>query len=130
MAKKKMTCRVEVKRVYDERAGADGRRILVDRIWPRGLSKEDLHHDAWLKNLAPSTGLRKWFGHDPARWDEFKKRFFTELDDRSGAVEEILALCRESRVTLLYGAKDRDHNNAVALKVYLEQRGGRPQARG
>jgi uncharacterized protein YeaO (DUF488 family) len=112
---------IRLKRVYDKPAKADGRRILVDRIWPRGLTKKDARIDEWLKEIAPSTGLRKWFGHDPSRWEGFKKRYFGELDNRPEQVEELARESRKRTVSLLFGAKDTEHNNAVALKEYLEK---------
>jgi uncharacterized protein YeaO (DUF488 family) len=113
---------IDLKRAYDPPAKSDGRRILVDRIWPRGIAKDDLRIDAWLKDVAPSTGLRKWFGHDPAKWDEFKKRYARELEQRPEALEELLEKARAGHVTLVFGAKDIEHNNAVALKEILECR--------
>jgi uncharacterized protein YeaO (DUF488 family) len=117
--------RIAVKRAYDAPARSDGQRVLVDRVWPRGVTKEALHHDAWMKALAPSTALRKWFGHDPAKWAGFRARYFSELDAQPEAVEELLGRCRQHAVTLVFAAQDRDHNNAVALKAYLEQRARR-----
>jgi uncharacterized protein YeaO (DUF488 family) len=116
---------VKLKRVYDAPAKSDGCRVLVDRLWPRGVAKDDLRPDVWLKDVAPSAGLRRWFGHDPAKWDAFKRRYFRELDEQSEAVERLLAKRREGTVTLIFGAKDAQHNNAVALKEYLEQRAGK-----
>lgn len=110
-----------LKRVYDNPAKADGRRVLVDRIWPRGLTKEEAQIDEWLKEIAPSARLRKWFGHDPARWTEFKKRYAKELDDQPERVEQLAREARKRTVTLLFGAKDVEHNNAVALKEYIEK---------
>ena len=101
-------------------------RILVDRLWPRGIKKEDLKLDAWAKELAPSTELRKWFGHDPAKWAEFKKRYLAELKraNATEAMRELLAKKpRAKTVTLLYGAKDTEHNEAVVLRDYLERAG-------
>jgi uncharacterized protein YeaO (DUF488 family) len=110
---------IRLKRVYDALAKADGRRILVDRIWPRGLAKRKARVDEWLKEIAPSAGLRKWFAHDPARWKEFKKRYAAELDDQRDQVEHLARAARQRTVTLLFGAKDTEHNNAVALKEYI-----------
>jgi uncharacterized protein YeaO (DUF488 family) len=110
---------IRLKRVYDAPAKADGRRILVDRIWPRGLAKRKARVDEWLKEIAPSAGLRKWFAHDPARWKEFKKRYAAELDDQRDQVEHLARAARQRTVTLLFGAKDTEHNNAVALKEYI-----------
>ena len=110
---------IQVKRVYDPPAPEDGYRVLVDRLWPRGLKKADAAIDHWLKEVAPSTPLRKWFGHDPAKWGEFRRRYAAELD----ANPEPVALLREraaaGTVTLLFGARDREHNDAVALQDYL-----------
>jgi uncharacterized protein YeaO (DUF488 family) len=113
---------IDLKRVYDPPATSDGRRILVDRIWPRGITKADLQIDAWLKDLAPSTELRNWFGHDPAKWDEFRKRYAGELEQRSEALEELVEKARAGHVTLVFSAKDTEHNNAVALREHLERR--------
>jgi uncharacterized protein YeaO (DUF488 family) len=112
---------IRLKRVYDKPAKADGRRILVDRIWPRGLAKKDARIDEWLKEIAPSTGLRKWFGRDPSRWEGFKKRYFGELDNRRERVGELARASKKLTITLLFGAKDTEHNNAVALKEYVEK---------
>jgi uncharacterized protein YeaO (DUF488 family) len=113
---------IGLKRAYEAPAKSDGCRILVDRIWPRGVTKDDLRVDVWLKDLAPSTGLRKWFGHDPKKWDEFRKRYARELEQRSGALEELIGRAKVGHVTLVFGAKDAEHNNAVALKQQLELR--------
>ena len=112
---------ITVKRAHDAPDRSDGCRVLVDRIWPRGVSREAAALDGWIKDVAPSTELRRWFGHDPARWDEFKRRYFDELADRPGPVGEVLATCSGGTLTLVFGAKDRDHNNAVALREYLER---------
>jgi uncharacterized protein YeaO (DUF488 family) len=113
---------VRVKRVYEKPAKTDGRYVLVDRIWPRGLNKTEARVDEWLKQIAPSTRLRKWFGHDPARWKEFKKRYAAELDDQPERLKELAHEARKRTVTLLFGAKDTEHNNAVALKDYLQRK--------
>lgn len=110
---------VRIRRAYDAPRRGDGFRLLVDRVWPRGVRKEDLDLDAWWKQLAPSTELRKWFGHDPERWEGFKERYFDELDATPDAVASLLERVRDGRVTLLYGARDRHHNQAVALREYL-----------
>ena len=94
--------------------------MLVDRLWPRGLRKDEVKIDLWLKEIAPSNELRKWFGHDPNRWIEFKKRYFQELDQKSELIEQIVAKAKEGDIILLYGAKDEEHNNAVALKEFIE----------
>ncbi len=112
---------IRLKRVYEKPARADGRRVLVDRIWPRGLKREEARVDDWLKEIAPSAGLRKWFGHDPARWEEFKRRYTAQLDDQRERVEEIAQEARKRTITLLFGAKDTVHNNAVALKEHIER---------
>ncbi len=111
---------IRTKRVYDRPAGQDGYRVLVDRVWPRGLSKGRARVDEWLKEVAPSTGLRKWFGHDPSKWHEFRRRYFKELERHETALEPLRRRARRGRVTLLFGAKDTERNNAVALKAYLE----------
>jgi uncharacterized protein YeaO (DUF488 family) len=112
---------IDLKRAYDPPAKSDGRRILVDRVWPRGIARDELRIEAWLKDLAPSAELRKWFGHDPAKWDEFKQRYARELEQRAHALEELLEQARAGQVTLVFGAKDVEHNNAVALKEHLER---------
>jgi uncharacterized protein YeaO (DUF488 family) len=117
----RMRPQVKLKRAYDAPAKSDGRRVLVDRLWPRGVSKDELRLDDWLKDVAPSAGLRKWFEHDPAKWRAFKDRYFRELDEHSKAVERLLAGRRAGTVTLVFGAKDVLHNDAVALKEYLER---------
>jgi len=111
---------IAIKRVYEPPAKADGYRVLVDRLWPRGLKKEDAALDAWAKELAPSAALRRWFGHDPARWDAFRHRYASELDTRVEHWRSLAEQATRHRVTLLYGARDEEHNNAVALKAFLE----------
>ena len=118
--------KIKLRRSYEAPTETDGCRILVDRIWPRGVTKAELKLDAWLKELAPSTGLRRWFGHDPARWLEFKKRYTQELQGHGDMVEDLRSRCRNGTVTLIYGAKDTEHNNAVVLRDYLEQVPERP----
>lgn len=112
---------IRLKRAYDAPADNDGYRVLVDRLWPRGVSKEDLELDDWLKEVAPSDDLRRFFGHDAARWNEFKKRYFSELDNHADLVGNLAQRARAGRITLVYAAKDEKHNNAVALKEYLQQ---------
>lgn len=112
--------RLSVKRAYDAPARSDGYRVLVDRIWPRGLAKGDAQFDGWAKDLAPSAELRKWFAHDPSKWTDFKRKYFRELEGQSSAVAELLDTCSRQRVTLVFAAKDDAHNNAVALKEYLD----------
>ncbi|MDX6750717.1 DUF488 family protein [Geminicoccaceae bacterium 1502E] len=113
---------VAVKRAQEEPARNDGQRVLVDRIWPRGIARKDLRLDGWLKELAPSSGLRKWFGHDPEKWDEFKKRYERELEEQEKAVGELAERAVHGRLTLVFAARDTEHNNAVALKEHLERR--------
>jgi uncharacterized protein YeaO (DUF488 family) len=108
----------------------DGFRILVDRLWPRGLRKDRAQVDVWYKDIAPSDALRRWFGHDPARWAEFKRRYFKELHDKEKDIETIMDRRSRKTVTLLYGAKDEQHNNAVALKEFIERRRGNSKSRG
>lgn len=114
---------VQIKRVYVEPSPGDGVRILVDRVWPRGVSKGQAHLDAWRKDLAPSATLRKWFGHDPNKWDDFRTRYRMELrrPEQNQAIQELALLARTKTVTLLYGAADAEHNQAVVLKELLEQ---------
>jgi len=109
-----------LKRVYEPMSPEDGTRILVERLWPRGMKKSALHLDQWVKDVAPSDALRRWFGHDPARWTEFRRRYFAELDRNPGVWQAILQASQRGQVTLLYSSHDAEHNNAVALKQYLE----------
>jgi uncharacterized protein YeaO (DUF488 family) len=112
---------IKIKRVYEERESEDGYRILVDKLWPRGMKKEDAHIDKWLKEIAPSTALRKWFHHDPGRWDEFSKKYQQELSG-SPALPELKADIKQHKiVTLLYGAKDEQHNHAKVLLSALHR---------
>jgi uncharacterized protein YeaO (DUF488 family) len=108
-----------LKRVYEPPSEADGTRILVDRLWPRGLSKDKAHVDLWLKEIAPSTELRRWFGHAPERWEEFQRRYRAELEANGDAVSELKAALGGGPATLVYGAKDEAHNDAVVLAAYL-----------
>lgn len=110
---------IELKRVYVPANAMDGVRFLVERLWPRGIRKESLQLDAWIKDAAPSTELRQWFSHDPAKWKEFQRRYFAELDAKPKALTPIRAAARNGRVTLLFSSHDEEHNNAVALKTYL-----------
>ncbi|MBN1141139.1 MAG: DUF488 domain-containing protein [Deltaproteobacteria bacterium] len=112
---------IRLKRVYEKPEPGDGCRVLVDRVWPRGIKKEDLRLDAWLKELAPSTTLLQWFGHDPSKWDEFRQRYFRELEGLREPVESLRNRARQGPLTLVYGASDPKHNNAVALKAFLEK---------
>lgn len=114
--------RLAIKRAYEAAGPDDGWRVLVDRIWPRGRSKEALALGAWHKDLSPSPELRKWYGHEPARWEEFLRRYRAELDANRAAVDAFAAEIRaRAKVTLVYGAKDEQRNQAVALKTYLEE---------
>ena len=113
---------IKLKRVYEKPEKTDGTRILVDRLWPRGLTKERAAVDLWLKEIAPSTELRKWFGHDPKKAAEFEKRYRRELRDHLDKVDLIRQKARKGSVTLLYAARDLEHNNAVFLKQFVEER--------
>lgn len=113
---------VKVKRVYDEVEKNDGKRFLVDRMWPRGIKKEALRLDGWIKDVAPSSGLRQWFGHDAGRWEEFSDRYVAELEKNRDAWEGLLQAAREGTITLLYSAHDEKNNNAVVLKAFLDRR--------
>ena len=110
---------VRLKRAYEPADAKDGNRILVDRLWPRGVSKADAAIDEWLKELAPSTELRKWFGHDPDRWDEFRRRYTKEIHDHSELLEHLRELARKGPVTLVYSAHDEAHNDAIVLRDVL-----------
>jgi len=114
---------LQVKRVYDPPSNDDGIRVLVDRLWPRGLTKTTAAVDLWLKDIAPSVNLRRWFNHDPSpsRWSEFTQRYHEELDHKKTAIAALAGAVRRGRVTLLFGARDPDHNNAVALFSYLDR---------
>ena len=113
---------IQIKRVYDKPAKDDGARFLVERLWPRGMKKDALHMDAWCKNLAPSNDLRRWFSHDPAKWKEFQRRYRTGLVDNPAACQLLLDAAKQGNTTLLYSAHDTEHNNAIALKSYLEEK--------
>ncbi len=119
MAEKISEDRVQMKRAYDSPAAEDGTRVLVDRLWPRGLKKTDAAIDHWAKDLAPSTELRKWFGHDPARWEEFRRRYSEELSEHREDLSRLRDLARKGRVTLVYAAHDEAHNDAVVLREIL-----------
>jgi uncharacterized protein YeaO (DUF488 family) len=111
---------LKIKRVYETPDQNDGRRILVDRLWPRGLTKEKAKISLWLNDIAPSTELRKWFGHDPKKWRGFRERYQTELKDHADQIELVRSHAKKGPVTLLYGARDQEHNEAVVLKQFLE----------
>lgn len=113
---------IEIKRIYEEPSKHDGKRILVDRLWPRGVSKEKAKLDGWMKDIAPSTDLRKQFCHDAEKWNEFKTRYFKELDENAEHVTILRKLTKTSKVTLLFGAKDEKYNQAAALKEYLTKK--------
>ena len=113
---------VKLERVYEGSGRSDGTRYLVERLWPRGIKKVNLKMNSWLKDSAPSSELRRWFGHDPAKWDEFQRRYRAELDANPCAWKPLLEAARQGNVTLLYSARDTEHNNAVVLRSYLEER--------
>ncbi len=123
--------KIELVRVYDAEAmEVDGYRVLVDRLWPRGIKKADLKFDVWMKEIAPSNELRKWFGHDPERYEEFVKRYFQELAEKDDLIAELLEQAKKQPLLLLFAAKDTQYNNAVALKKYLREQAneGKPNA--
>ncbi len=112
---------IKIKRAYEPPAPDDGRRFLVDRLWPRGVKKEALALEAWAKEVAPSTALRQWYHHDLAKWDEFQARYTAELDANPSAWEPLLQAARQGTITLVYGSRDETHNQAAVLKRYLER---------
>ena len=112
---------LNIKRVYERAEASDGVRFLVERLWPRGIKKETLKMKAWLKDVSPSPGLRKWFAHDPAKWQEFQKRYRAELKANPDAWKPILEAAKDGSVTLLYSARDPEHNSALLLKSFLEE---------
>jgi uncharacterized protein YeaO (DUF488 family) len=116
---------IVLQRVYDTEGIEAAYRFLIERLWPRGIKKSALQYDAWLKDAAPSAQLRTWFQHDPAKWDEFRKRYFEELDARPESWQPILEASRRGTVALLYSSRDTEHNNAVALKEYLDKKKAR-----
>jgi uncharacterized protein YeaO (DUF488 family) len=113
---------IRTKRAYEPAEASDGRRVLVERLWPRGLSKARLRINQWLKDAAPSPRLRRWFGHDPEKWPEFRRRYFAELRGHPAHWRPLLAAARRGRVTFIYAAHDVDHNGAMALKAFLDRR--------
>ena len=119
MAKAILPGNVKLKRAYEPPAVEDGTRILVDRLWPRGIKKADAAFDLWMKDVAPSTGLRQWFGHETNRWQEFRRRYVDELRQKSDLVDELRALARKGPITLVFGAHDQTHNDAVVLREIL-----------
>jgi len=112
---------IKIKRVYEEPDRNDGERILVDRLWPRGLTKEKAHVDLWLKEIAPSTELRKWFDHDPEKWKSFCGRYETEIRQKDDLIKVLKQKARQGTITLIYGARDEKHNEALVLKQFLER---------
>ena len=110
---------VKLKRAYELPAGDDGARILVDRLWPRGVSKSDAALDQWMKDIAPSSELRQWFGHDPERWETFRKRYAKEVHENDELLDQLRSLARKGTVTLVYAARDEEHNDAVVLRDVL-----------
>ncbi len=116
---------IRIKRIYEPAASTDGYRVLVDRLWPRGVKKEEASVDLWLKEVAPGTELRKWFAHDPQKWEAFKKKYLLELSDNEALATLSETIHEHKAVTLLYGAKDTEHNQAVVLKLYLENLHGK-----
>lgn len=113
---------IKLKRAYEEVADDDGARFLVERLWPRGVKKESLAIEAWLRDVAPTSALRQWFSHDPAKWEEFRRRYFKELDHHPEAWGPLVKASRQGTVTLVYSAHDTEHNNAVALRDYLQSK--------
>lgn len=120
---------VQVKRIYEPPQKSDGYRVLVDRVWPRGLSKDAAQIDLWMKDIAPSTALRKWFNHDPARWVGFQEKYRAELRELADKLDELRARAKKEPVTLLYGAKDTEHNQAVVLRDVLAEKRSRSATR-
>src|SRR5437868_15478966 len=120
---------VRLKRAYEPAAASDGYRVLIDRIWPRGSTREHARHDEWARELAPSTELRRWFGHDPARFAEFERRYSAELAAQKGKLRELRRRAREGTVTLVYGARDTEHNDAVVLAAILRRGAQRGRVR-
>ena len=114
--------RIRTKRVYEESSSADGRRILADRLWPRGVAKSDAQIDFWAKSVSPSNELRRWYGHDPGKWSEFRRKYFEELDSNPEGVSELRSHLGSGTVTLVYSSKETQLNNASVLKDYLESR--------
>jgi len=113
---------IRTKRIYEKVSKEDGIRILVDRLWPRGVSKKDAHLDVWLRDIAPSTELRAWFNHDPSKWNKFRSSYFAELDKNSQLTTQLLQKAKDGTITLVFSAKEEKFNNAVALKEYLEEK--------
>lgn len=112
---------LQLKRAYDPRSASDGKRVLVERLWPRGLAKARAEVDLWLKDVAPSPELRKWFGHDPSKWLQFRRKYWKELKGRGEAIDVLRRMARDGTLTLVYAARDEQHNSALALKDFLER---------
>ena len=125
MAKRIPSENVRLKRAYEPASSSDGMRVLVDRLWPRGVKKADAKIDEWMKDIAPSSELRKWFGHDPARWPEFRKRYAAEIKEHPEQLQRLRALAREGALTLVFSASDEEHNNAVVLRDMILDQCGR-----
>jgi uncharacterized protein YeaO (DUF488 family) len=123
MSKKISADHVRLKRAYEAPAPDDGTRILIDRLWPRGVKKADAEIDEWMKEIAPSTELRKWFGHDPGRWEDFQRRYRTEIREHTGELNRLRALAQRGRITLVFSARDEAQNDAVVLRDLLLDRG-------
>lgn len=123
MSKRISADHIRLKRAYDAPAPDDGTRILIDRLWPRGIKKTDAAIDEWMKEIAPSTKLRKWFGHDPGRWEEFRRRYQTEIRQHHDEFDRLRTLAQRGRITLVFSARDETHNDAVVLKDLLLHRG-------
>lgn len=123
MGKRISADRIRLKRAYDAPAADDGTRILIDRLWPRGVKKDDAAIDEWMKDIAPSTELRKWFGHDPGRWDEFRRRYQREIRQHGDQFDRLRGLAQRGPITLVFSARDEAHNDAVVLKDLLLDRG-------
>jgi uncharacterized protein YeaO (DUF488 family) len=119
MAKRITEGNIKLKRAYERPAADDGTRVLIDRLWPRGVRKVDAAIDQWVKDIAPSTALRKWFGHDPARWQEFRTRYAAEIQEHSEQLDRLRALAKEGPITLVFSAHDEIHNDAVVLRDFL-----------
>ncbi len=119
---------IKIKRIYEPFSPEDGKRVLIDRLWPRGIRKEEAHIDEWLKEISPSDELRRWFAHDPARWEDFRKCYASELREHSDLLTRMRKEARRETITLLYSAKDEEHNNAVVLREVLVR--GRGKGRG
>lgn len=112
---------IALKRIYEKPSPSDGVRILVDRLWPRGVSKERAKLDRWLRDIAPSTNLRKWFAHDPKKWNDFNRKYTAELKANMAAIKELIGIADKQHITLLYGAKDETHNEAVVIKEFIQR---------